>query len=137
MRILFTLVLLAVAGFGAESETMPLPRHMLTNDGLVVLAKAGVGDGFLVDLIKHKRTLFDTSADALALLARHGLSEKVMRAVVEKQEEVQLRKPRLTVSPVGQAMGELEEGEAILVQPPGPRRLFRSEPERWYKITMR
>jgi hypothetical protein len=137
MRILFTLIFLAIAGFGAEPEAMPLPRHILTNDGLVVLARAGVGDGLLVDLIKHKRTMFDTSADALALLARHGLSEKVLRAVVEKQEEVQLRRPRLTVSPVGQAAGELEEGEAILVQPPGPRRLFRSEPERWYKITMR
>jgi hypothetical protein len=103
-----------------------------------------LGDGLLVDLIRHKRTQFDTSADALALLARHGLSENVLRAVVEKQEQVLLRKPRLSVTPVGQgpavetaASVEMEPGEVVLMPGGGGRRFLRSSPDRWYKVTMR
>src|SRR5215207_9627251 len=90
MRI-FVSIIFAAACLAAEPETIALPRHILTNDGLIVLARAGLGDGLLVDLVHHKRTQFDTSADALALLARQGLSENVLRAVVEKQEQVQMR----------------------------------------------
>ena len=72
----------------------------------MVLARAGVGDGLLVDLVRNKRTVFDTSADALALLARHGLSENVLRAVVEKQEQVQLNK-NLTPFPTPKENGFL------------------------------
>ena len=100
---LFVSVIFAAVCLAAEPETLALPRHILTNDGLIVLARAGVGDSLLTDLVRHKRTHFDTSADALALLARQGLSENVLRAVVEKQEQVQMRRPRFTVSPVAVA----------------------------------
>lgn len=137
MRILISLAF-AAACFAAEPETIALPRHILTNDGLVVLARAGVGDGLLIDLVRNKRTLFDTSADALALLARHGLSENVLRAVVEKQEQVLLRKPKLTVSPMGPAETvEVEAGEMILLpQAPGGKR-GKNDADRWYKVSMR
>src|SRR5687768_15072092 len=98
MRILIGVLFVGVC-LGAEPETSVLPRHVLTNDGVIVLARAGLGEGLLVDLIRHKRTQFDTSAEALALLARQGLSENVLRAVVEKQEQLQMRKPRVTISP--------------------------------------
>ncbi|MBI2689276.1 MAG: hypothetical protein HYX27_23475 [Acidobacteria bacterium] len=142
MRILIGF-LAVVSCLAAEPEPIPLPRHILTNEGLVVLARAGLGDSLLVDLIRGKRTQFDTSADALALLARHGLSENVLRAVVEKQEQVQLRKPRLAVSPVtpsgyeAKATIELEQGEAVLVPPPSTGRRNKSDPDRWYKVSMR
>lgn len=137
MRILLSLAFAAVC-LAAEPEPVSLPRHILTNDGLVVLARAGLGDGLLVDLVRHKRTHFDTSADALALLARHGLSENVLRAVVEKQEQVLLRKPKLTVSPMTPADTlDVEAGEMILMpQSPGGRR-GKNDPDRWYKISMR
>ena len=136
-------VFFAVGCMAAEPESIPLPRHILTNDGLVVLSRAGLGDGLLVDLIRNKRTQFDTSADALALLARHGLSENVLRAVVEKQEQVLLRKPRLSVTPVGPGAVEtassleMEPGEVVLMPGGGGRRFLRSSPDRWYKVTMR
>jgi hypothetical protein len=132
-------VLFSAVCLAADPETVALPRHVLTNDGLVVLARAGLGDGLLVDLIRSKRTQFDTSAEALALLARHGLSENVLRAVVEKQEQVQLRKPRLSVTPVGGGGGamEVDPGEVIVLPGSGGRRGARSDPDRWYRISMR
>lgn len=136
MRILLCL-LFALACFPETPESESLPRHILTNDGLVILAQAGIGDGLLVDLIHNKQTRFDTSAAALAQLARHGLSENVLRAVVEKQEQVQLRKPHLAITPVvpGAPTVDTAGGELLLI-PANPRR-SRNEPDRWYKVSMR
>jgi len=130
-------IVFAAAGLAAEPEAVALPRHILTNDGLVVLARAGVGDSLLVDLVRNKRTVFDTSADALALLARHGLSENVLRAVVEKQEQVQLRRPRLTVRPMTEpGEPDMDAGHILVVAAPGARR-GKAEPDRWYRVSMR
>ncbi|HEU0121696.1 MAG TPA: hypothetical protein VFQ91_14300 [Bryobacteraceae bacterium] len=140
MRLLIGLAF-SVAMLAAEPETLALPRHVLTNDGLVVLARAGLGDGLLVDLIRHKRTQFDTSADALAALARQGMSERVLRAVVEKQEDLHLRKPRITLRPVGQpgeealVPVEVDEGEVLLMPPAGKKK--RPDTDRWYKVSFR
>jgi hypothetical protein len=136
---LFVSVIFAAVCLAAEPETIALPRHILTNDGLIVLARAGVGDSLLTDLVRHKRTHFDTSADALALLARQGLSENVLRAVVEKQEQVQMRRPRLTVSPVGPVGAlDIEQDEVIFVpSPPTTARKGKPEPDRWYKVSLR
>ena len=136
MRNLLSVAFAAVC-LAAEPETIALPRHILTNDGLVVLARAGLGDGLLVDLVRHKRTLFDTSAEALALLARHGLSENVLRAVVEKQEQLPMRKPRITVIPIPAATLDVAEGEMILMPPASSGRRGKAEPDRWYKVSMR
>lgn len=128
----------AASLLAAETEEIPLARHVLTNEGLVVLARAGVGDSLLTDLIRHKRTQFDTSAEALALLARHGMSENVLRAVVEKQEQVQLRKPRVSLSPVATAASmEVEAGEMILLPSAASGRRGKSDQDRWYKVSMR
>ena len=130
-------LLVCMSAFAAGPESMALPRHILTNDGLLVLARAGLGDGLLVDLVKHKRTQFDTSADALAQLARHGLSESVIRAVVEKQEQVQLRRPKLTIAPsVGEPL-EVEQGEVVMLQGASNGKRAKPEPDRWYKLSMR
>jgi len=131
------MLLACVCAFAAEPESIALPRHVLTNDGLIVLARAGLGDGLLVDLVKHKRTQFDTSAEALAQLARQGLSESVIRAVVEKQEQVQLRKPKLTIAPSAGEPLEIEQGDVVMLQGPGNGKRAKSEPDRWYKLSMR
>jgi len=137
MRNLLSIAFAAVC-LAAEPETIALPRHILTNDGLVVLARAGLGDGLLVDMIRHKRTHFDTSADALALLARHGLSENVLRAVIEKQEQLQMRKPQLILGPITPAdAARFEEGAMILLPPASHGRRNKTDPDRWYRVSMR
>lgn len=86
------LALFAAAALAAAepAESAP-PPHVLTNDGLILLARAGLGDALLTDLVRHKQARFDTSPPALARLAWHGLSETVIRAVVERQDNLSLR----------------------------------------------
>lgn len=141
MRLL-TSVLFAAVCVAAEPESAALPRHVLTNDGVIVLARAGLGDSLLVDLIRHKRTQFDTSADALALLSRQGLSDSILRAVVEKQEQIELRPARLSLRRILPQEGadperlDEEEGEGLLLRSGGGRR-GKVPPDRWYKIFVR
>jgi len=138
MRILLPFVF-ALLCSAAEPAPPELPRHVLTNDGLIVLARAGVGDALLVDLVRYKRTHFDTSAEALAALARHGLAESVIRAVVEKQEQVQLRPPQVTMEPVApREDGRIEIAPgSMLMLPSEKNKRPRGDAGRWYKISMR
>jgi hypothetical protein len=54
---------------------------------VVLLAEAGLGERFLLELIEQKNSRFDTSAEALAALARQGLTETILRAMVKKQDQ--------------------------------------------------
>ncbi|MBL8230713.1 MAG: hypothetical protein JNL98_19630 [Bryobacterales bacterium] len=83
------LVLVTVALCGADStghsaalSENPARRNVLTNQGVVLLAQAGYTESFVIDMIHHKQTNFDVSAEGLAWLARNGLSERVVRAMV-------------------------------------------------------
>jgi hypothetical protein len=64
---------------GAHAQTSGLT---LTNQDLVTLAKAGFNEDFLVDLIGTSHTRFDLSGSALAELAKQGLTERLIRAML-------------------------------------------------------
>lgn len=66
-----------------------MARNVLTNEGVVLLAEAGYSEGFIIDLIHHKQTQFDVCPEALAWLAKQGLSERIVRAMIanERKEE--------------------------------------------------
>jgi hypothetical protein len=57
-------------------------EKMLTNEGLVVLARAGYNERFLVELIQAQPGRFDTSVEGLVYLAKQGISEKLVRVVM-------------------------------------------------------
>ncbi len=85
----FVLALIFLTAAFAADPVPPfakLPKNLLTNDGVVLLAEAGLGERFLLELIDQKTSRFDTSADALASLARQGLTENILRAMVRKQD---------------------------------------------------
>lgn len=65
------------------SAPLLLPSTLLTNEGLLTLAQAGFSEPFLIDLIRRRATRFDVSAEGLARLALHGLSERVIRCVID------------------------------------------------------
>ena len=78
-RFLQTLVALAVA---AGAQTVPLTQNALTNKDVVTLAKAGFNEDFIIDTIGISRTRFDTTVNALAELAREGLTERLIRCMM-------------------------------------------------------
>lgn len=89
MRAILSVLVLTSVSFAADPAARPggLPRNLLTNEGVVLLAEAGLGERFLLELIEQKNTRFDTSAEALASLARQGLTETILRAMVHKQDQ--------------------------------------------------
>ena len=88
MRKIFLALALLNVAFAADPVPpfAKLPKTLLTNDGVVLLAEAGLGERFLLELIDQKTSRFDTSAEALASLARQGLTENILRAMVRKQD---------------------------------------------------
>jgi hypothetical protein len=76
-------ILLFASGLAvARAQTVGLTQNSLTNQDVVALAKAGFNEDFLIDLIGTSRTRFDTSADGLAELAKQGLTEPLIRAML-------------------------------------------------------
>lgn len=78
-RFLETFLALAVS---ACAQTAPPAGSALTNQDVVTLAKAGFNEDFIIETISLSRTRFDTSANGVALLAREGLTERIIRSMV-------------------------------------------------------
>ncbi|MBI4908975.1 MAG: hypothetical protein HY820_35470 [Acidobacteria bacterium] len=91
LAILIALEMAAANLFGADwpSPNGATTKNILTNQGVVALARAGYSEGFIIDIIYQKQTQFDVSVDGLAWLAKQGLSERVIRTMVtnERKEE--------------------------------------------------
>jgi hypothetical protein len=92
-------VLGADAADNSNPGTPPALRSLLTNEGLVQLAEAGFTEDFIIDLMSLKQLRLDTSVEGLAFLARKGLSENVIRAVVRHGQPA----PRQTASALAPA----------------------------------
>lgn len=70
----------AAAGvYGAENN---LHRNVLGNHDVVILAKAGFDEEFLINVIVSSRTHFDTSAEALAALAEQGVTQRIVEVMM-------------------------------------------------------
>src|SRR5713226_4323126 len=55
-----------------------LSRHILTNESVVILAKAGFDELFIVERIKTSRTRFDMSVQGLVWLKEAGVTEDLI-----------------------------------------------------------
>jgi hypothetical protein len=64
---------------GAQAWTAE--EKILTNHDVVVLAKAGFTEEFIIDAILAGKSHFDTSPGGLAELAKEGLNEHVVRVM--------------------------------------------------------
>ncbi|MEZ5399109.1 MAG: hypothetical protein R2729_05525 [Bryobacteraceae bacterium] len=99
-----------VEAFAEAHEEMPPPmgERKLTNEGLVLLARAGYNERFLAELVRIKPTDFDTSVEGLVYLAKQGISERLVRAIVIRRREDEARAALesatpLDLSPTGHA----------------------------------
>ncbi|MFN7922803.1 MAG: hypothetical protein U0Q16_22040 [Bryobacteraceae bacterium] len=68
----------------------------LDNEGLVMLARAGYNERFLLELIRAKTSRFDTSVEGLVYFAKNGVSERVVRAILLQQREARDREALAT-----------------------------------------
>ena len=64
----------------------PPPTGQLTNNDVVRMVKAGLGDGIILSKIKTSPSSFDTSVDALVKLKEAGVSDPVIQAMHDAQE---------------------------------------------------
>src|SRR3974377_576275 len=88
----------------ADAQAVALSQNSLPNQDVVALAGAGCGEGFLIDLVGRSRTRFDTSANALAELAKQGITERLIRAMlnpleISSQTTVALSPPEASATP--------------------------------------
>jgi hypothetical protein len=65
----------------ARAQAGAAEQKTLTNHDVVVLAKAGFTEEFIIDSILAGKSHFDTSPSGLAELAKEGLNERVVRAM--------------------------------------------------------
>jgi len=80
--------LLGVSLVALRADDPAVPRHVLSNQGIVTLAEAGYDEDFLIDLIQCKQTRFDTTVEGLAYLAKHAVSERIVRYMILSQNKV-------------------------------------------------
>lgn len=85
------LLLISISAFGQEfvpnttNPLVPKARHLLTNESVVSLAKAGFDEQFIVELIQSSRTRLDASTAALIDMKKQGLSEEMIRFIALRE----------------------------------------------------
>ena len=122
--ILLGAILGASLGLGQHSL---LDRQTLNNEGIVDLARAGFSEAFILDLVQYKRTKFDTSVDGLTFLAKKGLSERVIRAIVANSDKPEAGSVSPPVIPEGMRIMPYYAYDSGYLPIPVAK-----QPERWY-----
>src|ERR1700685_3162477 len=90
MRSIVFFLLLVLPASAQQYAATTLSRHILTNDGVISLAKAGFDELFIVERIKTPRTRFDTTVPGLIAMKEAGVSEDLIRIMAQ---EDRLRNP--------------------------------------------
>lgn len=100
---------------GAQPTRNILGRGVLTNRDVVALANAGFSEPFIVELINTSPQKFDVTADALADLAQNGLTETIIRTIVNSARLSKQRPPRLQASPSTQTWPQLQSPDGTVL----------------------
>jgi len=75
------LLAMALVAIPGRAQDAGVYRNTLTNRDVVTLAEAGFSEEFLIEMVATSRTKFDTTAEGLADLAKHGIKEDLIRAM--------------------------------------------------------
>ena len=81
MRGILLLLLTLLPASAQDFNVVTLSRHVMTNDGVITMAKAGFDELFIIERIHTSRTHFDTSVEGLVALKQAGVSEDVIRVM--------------------------------------------------------
>ena len=85
--------LLVLPLFGQEYTIKALSRHPLTNESIITLARAGFDEGFIAERILNSRTSFTTEVDDLVALKKAGISEELIRIMLQPSLAATLIQP--------------------------------------------
>jgi hypothetical protein len=73
-----------IALFAAFFASLMFAQQTLTNDSVLKLVKAGMGDDLIVNMVNTQPSSFSLTADDLIAMKTGGVSEKVIAAMVVK-----------------------------------------------------
>ena len=123
----FLLSTVFLVGISA-AQTVPITQNSVTNRDIVTLAKAGFNEDFVLDFITASRTRFDVSVNALADLAKEGLSERLIRGMLAAASNPQNAVQPPMVSPT--ACGQVPAAAPALptASPVAPQAMTPSSP---------
>ncbi len=79
-----------------SAQNLSVSPSVLTNKDVMILAGAGFSENFIMDTIAGSRVQFDTTANGLADLAKHAISERIVRAMME--QAIQASQPSQTAA---------------------------------------
>jgi hypothetical protein len=74
-------IALALLPMVCGAQSLGLARNILTNRDIVTLANAGFSEAFIIQTIATSSTKFELTADALADLAKNGITEDIVSAM--------------------------------------------------------
>jgi hypothetical protein len=110
----------------APAPATPLPLQMqpsggtpLTNDDIIKMVQAKLGDAVILAKIRSSASQFDTSTDALIKLKQAGVSDAVMQAIAESGSLTSKPvAPAATSGPVSEIGVYYKQGDAWMeIQP--------------------
>jgi hypothetical protein len=58
-------------------------EEIITNETIVTLVKAGLGEELIISKIKTSQTQFDVSTDGILKLKSEGVNEKIIKTMIE------------------------------------------------------
>jgi hypothetical protein len=85
-RIILTVSLALILSLAALAQSSQTQQAVLTNAAVVKLAKAGFKEKTIISIISARIPNFDLSPDRMIDLKRNGVSEKVIMAMLARQE---------------------------------------------------
>ncbi len=85
-RTICSVSLVLVLSFVASAQTQSNQQQVLNNAAVVKLTKAGFKEKTIISIINSRVPNFDLSADRMIELKRNGVTEKVIIAMLSRQE---------------------------------------------------
>ena len=96
LRVLFAAVLMVCA-------LTVFAQTSLTNDAIVKMVKAGLGEDVILSMIKSQPAQFTVTPDAMIALKKDGVSDKVVAAMVSKGSAGAAAAPAAAATPASAA----------------------------------
>jgi tetratricopeptide (TPR) repeat protein len=87
--------------------------EVLTNDAVVAMVKAGLGDEVVISKIKTSQSRFDLSTQALVRLKEDGVGPAVIKAMVETSAPVGPKAPDALVKETEDAIALYRRGKGV------------------------